>query len=253
MTTTTEHEKQQEEAGSLNGLDRIAPTMRDAVRRYVEMVREDLGPSFSSLTMFGGALDSRFNPRSATAESVLVVQRVKPELLRRLANHGPKLGRLGIAAPLVMTGAYIRSSLDAFPLEMIEIQQRYVTVAGQDEFAELTFEAAHIRLQCERELKRVLAGLSHGLLASTGMEKAVAPLEREAGLILLRTLRGLLWLDGQKEFVDDPDVVQRIETKCKRKFPGVRSAIDPLTDLHWRDFDELYQDVQVLGESANAW
>jgi len=234
-------------------LDRVIEPVRIRAETYAQLVRELVGENAKALSLFGPVVGGPFDANRHSAASVLVVDRVELSTLRRLADHGAKLGKLGLAAPLIMTPPYIRSSLDTFPLELIEIQQRHATLFGEDDFAELIFEGAHVRLQCERELKRALIALRQGLLATAGRERLVPALEHDAAEGLLRTLRGLLWLKGKKEFKPDDEVVTETETLLQRRVPGLRKALDRSAQPGWGDFDELYREVEALMETADAW
>jgi hypothetical protein len=227
--------------------------MREPLRYYVRLIRDVFGQEAQSLTLFGPVVTGGFDPATQTARTALVVERVALPTLRRLADHGARLGKAGIAAPLVMTPKYIRASLDSFPLEMIEIQQQGAVAFGDDLFAGLTFEDAHVRLQCERELKRALLSLRQGLLATAGRERHVPALHREAADQLLRTLRGLLWLKGRRAFVPTAGVVNETEAITGRKLPGLRTALDASTRAGWKQFDDLYADVEALMEFVDAW
>lgn len=237
----------------LREMDRIVAPMRERVGSYARLIQELFGESGKALTVFGSVLLDGFNVDRDTVRSVLVVERIELPLLRRLADRGAKLGKSGVAAPLMMTPEHIRTSLDTFPLELLEIQQQHVTLFGQDYFSELTFDNAHIRLQCERELKRVLIGMRQGLLASAGRERLVPEIGKDAADDLVRTLRGLLWLKGHKEFKSAIEVVGQIETLTTRKLPGLRGAVHTAMPAGWADFDRLYLDVENLGEIVNAW
>jgi hypothetical protein len=233
--------------------ERVYAAMREPLRDYVRLVRDVFGKEAQSLTLFGPVVTGGFDPATQTARSALVLERVAMPTLRRLAEHGARLGKVGIAAPLVMTPKYIGASLDSFPLELIEIQQQGAVVFGDDPFAGLTFEDAHVRLQCERELKRALLSLRQGLLATAGRERHVAALEREAADQLLRTLHGLLWLKGRRAFVPTAGVVNETEAITERKLPGLRAALDSSTGAGWKQFDNLYADVEALMEFVDAW
>lgn len=234
------------------GLDAVASIMRDSARRYVEIARKSLGWNLQSLTVFGRVLDGDFQPSRETADSVVILDHTEPTLMRDFAAHGPRLGKDGWAAPLVVTSRFIAASKDTFPLEFLEIQQHSVTVVGIDHFADLAFEESHIRLECERELKRLMVGLAQGLLASAGKERAAAPLEREAADILARTLRGVLWLSGARRPIRRVDLTRQVEEKLNRKFIGIHAALcDPQPG--WEEFDRLFRDVESLGEAVNAW
>ena len=234
-------------------LDRVAEPMRGRVREFADLLKELAGERAEALTLFGAIASGAFDPERHTARSVVVVQRVDLDVLRRLALQGTKLGKARIAAPLVMTPAYVKESLDTFPLELIEIHQKHLTVFGDDHFAELKFDAGHVRLQCERELKVVLIGLRQGLLAAAGREKFIGALEQDVGEGLVRTLRGLLWLKGQKEARAATEVLEAVEKIAERKLPGVKVTLDPAAHHGWDEFESLYRDVEALGEVVDGW
>jgi hypothetical protein len=227
--------------------------MRKPLEDYAQLVKELAGANAKALTLFGAIVAGSFNTDRHTARSVLVVNRVDLSMLRSLAQHGMQLGKAKIAAPLIMTPAYIKASLDTFPLELIEIHQQHLTIFGEDHFEDLSFEDVHIRLQCERELKVVLIGLRQGLLAAVGREKFIGALEVDVAEGLTRTLRGLLWLKGQKDGKPAAEVLTEVERIAERKLAGVRTALDPAARHGWDEFESLYSDVEALGEIADAW
>lgn len=238
---------------NISGLERVATTMRVALRDFAQLVRELVGDNAKAMTLFGAVTTESFDPNRQTARSVLVVGNVDLAVLRSLAEHGAKLGKASIAAPLVMTPDYIADSLDTFPLELIEIMQKHVTIFGDDHFVDLSFEDAHVRLQCERELKVILIGLRQGLLAAAGREKFIGALEMDIGEGLSRTLRGLLWLKGKKDAMPATDAVTEVEKIADRKLSGVRIAMDPAAEHGWAAFEKLYNDVEALGSLVDAW
>ncbi len=237
----------------LREMERVITPMRERVGSYARLIQELFGESGKALTVFGAVLIDGFDVDRDTVRSVLVVERIELPLLRRLADRGAKLGKTGVAAPLIMTPDHIRTSLDTFPLELMEIQQRHATLFGQDFFSELSFDNAHVRLQCERELKRTLIALRQGLLACAGRKRLIPMMEKDAAEDLARTLRGLLRLKGHKDFKEAADIVTDIESITSQKLPGLRTALHLLTAPGWADFDLLYREVEALGEIVNAW
>ena len=234
-------------------LERVDATMRAPLGDYATSLKALVGAEGTSLTLYGAVLRCPFDAALQSARSVLVVRRVELDVLRRLAEEGLRFGKSGISAPLIMTPDYIRDSQDTFPLELIEIHQHHMMLFGDDPFSQLAVEDAHVRLQCERELKSILIGLRQGLLAAAGREKVIGPIETDVGEALIRTLRGMLWLKGRKEALPAKEVLDGAEQITDRKLPGVRTALDPFTHHGWDQFDSLYHDVEALGEIANAW
>ena len=234
-------------------LERIDEPMREPVRHYADLLRRLAGGEANALTLFGRVVAGTFDRFRHTARSVFVVGAIDLEMLKKLAEHGANLGRSAIAAPLVMTPDYIRSSCDTFPLELIEIKQKNATVFGEDHFDDLTFENGHVRLECERELKSVLIGMRQGLLAAAGRKKVIEALVVDVGERLLRTLRGMLWLKNDKDAKAAAHVVEAVEKIIDRKLDGVRQAINAKGTHGWDEFGGLYHDVAALGEVVDAW
>lgn len=218
-----------------------------------DLVMHIFGKSGTSLTVYGLAVTPQFNRDADPIRTVLVLDEIKLTDLRRLAEHGPKLGAQQVIAPLIMTPSYIAESLDTFPLELIDIQQRHRTIIGVDHFADLSFADADVRLQCERELKVLAIQMRQGLLAAGGRERSLADIEIGAGETLLRTLRGMLWIKGQRDALPDEDVISRVESIVDRKLTGARYAINVLGDHGYDQFSALYDDVGHLGAVVNAW
>lgn len=231
----------------------VAPAMTDAVDELAQTLHDTFGDRALALTLFGAVTTPGFRADAHTAKSVLVLNQVDLPVLRQLADQGAKLGRLSLAAPLIMTPDYIRGSLDTFPLEFLEIMQRHVTVFGRDYFADLVLHEKELRLQCERELKVAGITLRQGLLASLGKENFIEHLERDLAEGLLRVLRGILWLKGERESRPGAEVVSRLESLVSHPLPGIRAALDDTNPAGWREFDLLYSDVDTLGKAVNDW
>lgn len=231
----------------------IPEPMQQPLGQFATLVRTLGGESVRSLTLFGAIAGGSFDITRHTARSVLVADDVSLDFLRRLAENGAKLGKQRIAAPLVMTEAYIKASCDTFPLELIEIQQNHVVVFGDDHFADLEFAEADIRYQCERELKVLAMNLRQGLLAAAGRDKILAEIQASVGENILRTLRGLLWIRSRRDAQPATAVLDEVENLTSRKLPGIRKAIDPQAARGWSEFVALHTDVAALGGVVDGW
>lgn len=238
-----------------NSLDNIPDDIQVPVRGFADLLKTLCTEQVLSLTLIGSAATGQSLPTNASIRSVLVMEKVDLDALRRIGEQGPRFGKQRIAAPLIMTPPYIKASCDTFPLELLEITQNRCVVFGDDYFADLSFENADIRHQCERELKALAISLRQGLLASSGSEPVVSEVMKNAGEGLLRVMRGMLWLKGQQEKQPGPRVVDAMEKLTERNLPGIRAAVTSSRDSSSapHEFDFLYQDVEALGAIADAW
>lgn len=226
----------------------LASGLGEKLRQYGEIVAELAGTNLAGLTAYGDGLDGKID----SVASVLVVRQVDLAQLRLIAERGPTLGKLGVTAPVVMTPAYIGKSMDTFPLELMEVHQKHVTVVGEDHFSTLAIEDEHLRLQCERELKRILIRLRQGLLAAGGREDVLAELGMDVGLHLVRTVRGLMWLRGERAFLPMDKAVAAAESLVGGELPGARRAVRHDGAQAWRDFEALYGDVERLASFVDG-
>ena len=234
-------------------IDQIISGMQEPVKTFICRVQTLGGPNCLGITAFGAIATPGFDPAKHAAKNVVILEQIDLSMLRELAKDGAKLGKAKIAAPLIMTPVYVEGSLDAFPLEFLEIQQCHLCLVGPDYFSELSFEASHIRLQCERELKTILIAMRQGLLAAAGREKMFGAMESDIAERLMRTLRGLLWLHGKKDFLTPIQVVGQIEQETNRTLPGIRKALDSSGQHDWDDFTALYQEIDGLKTLADKW
>lgn len=234
-------------------IDQLATEMQEPIKTFVSRVQALAGSNCLAITGFGAIAAPGFNPERHLARSVVVLNSIDLPMLRELAKDGIKLGKAKIAAPLIMTPVYIQGSLDAFPLEFLEIQQCHLCFVGPDHFSDLAFEEHHIRLECERELKTILIAMRQGLLAAAGREKMFGAMEMDITERLMRTLRGLLWLHGQKDYLSAIQVVGHIEQETDRSLPGIRGALQDLRQHGWEDFVKLYEEIDGLKTIADNW
>jgi hypothetical protein len=236
-----------------DALKRLHETMRGPARQFADYVAQVTGPNLKGLAFYGSILRPKFDPKRAPGRSVLLLDHDALEQVRQLAQQGRRFGRAGLAAPLIMTPAYIQASRDTFPLELIEIQQEHATVLGETPFAELTFETAHVRLQCERECKTILIGMRQGLLAAADKEALLADVADEAAGALARVLRGLLWLKGRRDPCPPREMAARVEGIVEKPLLGVQAVLAGSLGRDWAGFRQLYEDVRRLGELVDAW
>lgn len=224
----------------------LPPERQQSLERLVQMVREVSGERALALLAIGPGLS---NERSHhPMDSVLVLSSDDLAPLLHVAEKGIKLGRQGIAAPLVMTPETIEHSRDTFPLEYIDIAQRHVLLFGSDHFTSLRFTPEHVRLQCERDLRAVALAMRQRVLR-LGKPKQFHP--HDLSETIVRVLRGLIHLRECPPQVHGPEVIAAAERLCGRQLPAVRSTWQGQDG--WDTFAQLYEEVRILGNLVDGW
>ena len=150
------------------------PDISMAYKLFLDDVLNQSKAAIHSIHIVGSALTEDYDAKTSDINSVIVLHTMDLKFLEHLASLGKKHGKKRVAAPLIMTPAYIESSLDVFPMDFLNIKLLHHTLYGEDIFRDLDIKKPDLRRQCERELKVRLIGLRQGYIAASGDRKVLA-------------------------------------------------------------------------------
>jgi hypothetical protein len=236
-----------------SALDRVPLLVRDSVQQYADRVLAYGGSHVLGLMLYGPVAGPTFDSNIHMVHSVLMLDAMGLDILRRLSGEGSRFGRRRFTAPMVMTPGFLQASRDSFPLELIEMQQQRLVLLGEDFFTGVTFDPPHVRLQCERELKSLSVGMRQAVVADGDKETSIQRAALPALFGLVRVMRGMLWLKGKTEALPATVILAEIENLASRHLPGVRRAFDFPSAVDWMVFEQLYDDIEALGTIADGW
>lgn len=227
----------------------------DRFKPFLDKILEHHQDLIHSIHIVGSALARDFDPKNSDINSVVVLENMNFKFLKFLAPLGKKFGKKRIAAPLIMTPAYIEASLDAFPIEFFNIQQLHLAVFGKDIFQNLDIKKSDLRRQCERELKIKLVGLRQGFISAAGNERDLARGFAESFSGYMPLFKAIILLLGQEPPNDNHailSVLEQISGVSTQAFKNVliqkhkmaKSSIKQLNMV----FEEYYATIEKLGE-----
>jgi hypothetical protein len=187
-----------------------SPAMLEAARRWLTPVREALGPDFLAAYLTGSVLTQAFDPRRSHINVLVVARSLASDRLTRLgAAIPPPRGRPHFE-PLFLTRQQIEKSLDVFPIEWLDLQERHLRLDGEDVLGTLEVPRTYLRLQCEHELRGKHIRLRQAVLAHyarpADLERALAA--AASGFATL--FRTLLRLRGETPPAETGHVVERV-------------------------------------------
>lgn len=156
------------------------------------------GSNLKSVIMYGSAVSHEFRPGASPIVVALVLEDTSITALARCSGACRKWERRGVATPLFLTPDYIASSLDAYPVEFLDMQTSYRVLFGEDYIKPLDIEKRHLRLQCEREFKGIALHLRSSFVEASGNEKRMRGLLDVSMKKMLPLFKALLALGGRK-------------------------------------------------------
>jgi len=175
-----------------------------AIRKRVEPFLSELtikAPSMPvSIYLVGPSARGEFSEVNPEIHILLVYEVIEKLLLDFISSLGAKFGSKGLRAPLLLTREHLRDAADVFPIELLDYKHSHTRISGEPLLEGMCVEKAHLKIQCERELRLWQIHLRQGYIKAAGDGSWLAGWFLERVPDLFPVLRAVLFLLG-----GDPD------------------------------------------------
>jgi hypothetical protein len=236
-------------------LEGLHPVVRERTAPFAEEILRQNYANIHSIHLAGSSVTSDFDEKISDINTLLVLNEMDLGFIKTLAPLGKKYGKNRIAAPLIMTPEYINNSLDAFPIEFLDLKNIHKTIYGDDILKDIRIEKSHLRLQCEREIKTRLIGLRQAYLSSAGDKNIL--IERLSRSITgyIPLFRAIVFLMGKEPPIKKQDVISAlheasgINTDIFGKMLSLkRKEITISKEDADSSFEEYYKATETIGK-----
>lgn len=214
----------------MNGELRIQPSdeILDAARHWLHPVREALGGEFLGAYLTGSVLTQGFDPALSRVNIMVVSRHLEPDILDRLAAAVPHEKKKKKAAlqfePLFVTLPQIQQSLDVFPIEWLDIQERHLRLEGDNVFETLDVPRHHLRRQCEHQLRGKNIQLRQAYVMSRNDPAALEAELSGVASTFATLFRTLIRLQGETPPTNNGQVIERVADMYGLDARGLLSA-----------------------------
>ena len=175
----------------------IPESVRATLRPYLAQVQKLFGDTLEAAILYGSAAGGEYLPGKSNINLLILLAKQDTGLLAQYAALHKRWQKEQIIVPLFLTTAELKSSLDLFPLEYLEIQEQHVLLAGHDPFPEIRIDLKNLRSQCEQELRGNLLRLRQRFVEGGASTEAITMLLPLSLTALFPCLRGLLRAAGR--------------------------------------------------------
>lgn len=235
-------------------LEKIKPVARERIKPFLEEILSKHTEKIHSIHVTGTAVTDNFDPKTSDVNSIFVLKEMDLKFLELIAPMGRKYGKTKVAAPLIMTPEYIKTSLDVFPVEFLNFRLIHATVIGEDILENIEISRMDLRHQCERELKSKLIWLRQGYLSSLGNSKTLTESFVNSITGYIPLFRGIIVLLGKEPPVKHGDVLSELAEASgvntyvfakvlKEKREKIKLSIEELNTI----FEDYYAATEKLG------
>lgn len=237
-------------------LEKLKPLVAKNIKPFIDEITINYYQrDIHSIYVTGSAVTDDFNEKTSDINSVIVLKEMDIKFLELLAHLGNKYSKHGIAAPLIMTPDYIKTSLDVFPIEFLSFKLIHAVLFGEDILENLEINKRDLRHQCERELKVKLIALRQGYISSFGDRKILTQGLAKSITGYIPLFRGIIVLLGKEPPVRQHEVISilyksaNLGTDVFDKVLRVKQEKTKLT-LHEINtlFEDYYAATEKLGE-----
>jgi hypothetical protein len=194
----------------------------EALATLVADGRRLFGDRLVAVALYGEAASDAYRPLASPLDTAVLLDRVATNDLRLLRGRLDAWQRLRLTVPLVIDPAYLATSRDVFPLELLELRDRHRLLHGSaDPFAALDApKSLDLRRALEEQLKGKLLHLREGYVALGGAARGLEALLRATRGPLDVVLRGLLAFAERPRPARLADVIAAVETALEVPLPS---------------------------------
>ena len=171
------------------------------------------GEDLKAVVLYGSAAGRDYSKKFSAFNVFCVLTQVTPAMLAKANKILRKWTKKGNPAPQFFYPDYFERSLDVFPMEFLDMQERHEVLVGKDPLDGMKVEHKNLRHQCETELRGKLIHLRSFYAANCDRTRRVAEAMVDSFPTFIATMRGVLRLLKEKPPADSKAVVEMIGTR----------------------------------------
>lgn len=221
--------------------------------RLVNSLKGVYGTGLVSVILYGSAAGGEYHPGHSDVNVLVVLDDAGLPSIGRA--HRLFSGRaFRDIRPLFFTEDYIRTSLDVFPIEFLDMKEHYTLLHGTDVLQGAAVDTRNLRFQCEQELKSRLITLRGAYLRAAG-GRAARDLLFRSFTSVIHLLRNVLRLNGMTPPYRRDELIAALERNLAIDGSALRDIHDARTSgmrLSHREADSLLAGLAATLERVIA-
>jgi hypothetical protein len=144
--------------------------------QFAEQLKQAMPVGLRAVVLYGSAAAGDHVAGKSDYNILVVAERFGMAELNALAPVAVKWSEAGNRPPVLFTPGQLAASANAFPIELLDMQQSRRVLAGEDLLAGIQVKPEQLRLALEREWKAKLLQLRERYLLTRGKPARVAGL-----------------------------------------------------------------------------
>lgn len=173
-------------------------TMEKLLQQFVDRLQVAAGENLRSVLLYGSAAAGDFHENFSDVNLFCVFRDLSAKAISALSDPVEWWRKQKHPAPLLMSMEEVKRSLDVFPIEFLDIEQRHRVLYGEDVFIGLEIPRILHRVQVEHELRTKLIRLRQEFLINSAKRAKVLSLMLESFSSFVTLFRHSLLIMGEE-------------------------------------------------------
>jgi len=180
----------------------------------IQNLQDTFGEKLVSVILYGSCASSSCENNFSDINLIVVIDNLLAIDLKNAAAVLKDFRKTKNPLPLFMDKEEWFNSCDVYPIEYLDIKERYSILYGEDIVKPLVMEKTNLRLQCEHEVKNLLIKLRQNYLGSTNL-KEIEELLKKSSKSFFALFRAILRLTQDNVPFDHAEVIDSLSEKVK--------------------------------------
>ncbi len=233
---------------------------QEIFEEFTNEVKQLFDKELKSIILYGSGARGEYQPKKSDINFLVVLTKDGIGQLAKAMSLTKKWAKQNVATPLFLTEGYIHSSLDAFPIEFLNMKKYHQVVYGNDPLESLDIAEKDLRLRCEEQVKGKLLHLREDFLLTRGKKRLLEQLISitvptfvsiftallDLKKVEVPTLKREVFLKTADEFELDRSVFERVINVREKQVKLDKSALLHLTE-------QYIEQIRRLANIVDQW
>jgi len=221
------------------------------IGNLTQNLKDTFGEKLTSIILYGSCAGSACENNFSDINLIVVVENLLAIDLKNAADALKDFRKTKNPLPLFMDKEEWFNSCDVYPIEYLDIKERYSILYGEDIVKPLVMEKTNLRLQCEHEVKNLLIKLRQNYLAQSTNLKAIEELLKKSSKSFFALFRAILRLTQDNVPFEHAEVIDSLAEKVKIDKEVFLKLLDLRTNSKTISKNDYEITIQKLIDSTN--
>lgn len=185
-------------------------TIHEGLASFAEQIQSSIRDQLVSLVAYGNvARGDEIDVRLNMVNVLVVLKQVSIDTLDQISPFVIGAQKKFGLTVMIVTETELRTSLDVFPVKLLDMKRNHFLLAGEDLLSNLEISKAHLRLRCEQQMRNLSLKLNSFYLHGSSKPEEMRQILEVTGNAFIENLRGYLYLLNDDAPLRETDVAKK--------------------------------------------